>query len=72
MGVKSAKKPFVAISSRLIQYNAWTIVRTNNVVTCCVRLQGTTTMLALVGTCCVKFGIGQNFDLTSPNISVVL
>ena len=26
MDVKSAKKPFVAISSRLIQYNDWTIV----------------------------------------------
>ena len=26
-----------------------------NVVTCCARLHGTTTMLALVGTCCVQF-----------------
>ena len=29
------------------------IVGPNNVVTCCFRLHGTTTMLALVGTCCV-------------------
>ena len=26
MDVKSAKKPFVAISSRFIQYNAWTML----------------------------------------------
>ena len=29
--------------------------------TCCVRLHGTTTMLALVGTCCVQFVTGQTF-----------
>ena len=28
MDVKSEKNPFVAISSRLIQYNDWTITRT--------------------------------------------
>ena len=31
--------------------------------TCCVRLHGSTTMLALVGTCCVQF---------ETNISIVL
>ena len=40
--------------------------------TCCVRLHGTTTMLALVGTCCVQFETGQTFGPTSPNISIVL
>ena len=29
--------------------------------TCCVRLHGTTTMFALVGTCCVQFETGQTF-----------
>ena len=33
----------------------------NNVVSCWVRLHGTTTMLALVGTCCVQFETGQTF-----------
>ena len=33
--------------------NGPNIVGANNVVTCCVRLHGTTTMLALVATCCV-------------------
>ena len=37
------------------------VVGPNNVVTCCVRLHGTTTMLALVGTCCVLFETGQTF-----------
>ena len=37
------------------------IVGPNNVVTCCVRLHGTTTMLALVDTCCVQFETGQTF-----------
>ena len=32
--------------------NGPNIVGPNNVVTCCVRLHGTTTMLALVGACC--------------------
>ena len=40
--------------------------------TCCVRLHETTTMLALVGTCCVQFETGQTFGATSPNISIVL
>ena len=44
----------------------------NIVVTCCVRLHGTTTMLAFVGTCCVQFETGQTLGLTSPNISIVL
>ena len=33
--------------------NGANIVGPNNAVTCCVRLHGTTTMLVLVGTCCV-------------------
>ena len=33
----------------------------NNVVTCCFRLHRTTSMLALVGTCCVQFETGQTF-----------
>ena len=48
------------------------IVGPNSVVTCCVRLHGTTTMLALVGTCCVQFETGQTFGPTSPNIFIVL
>ena len=37
------------------------IVGPDNVVTCCVRLHGSTTMLVLVGTCCVEFETGQTF-----------
>ena len=46
------------------------IVRRNNVVSCCVCLHGTTTILALVGTCWVQFETGQTFGPTSPNISI--
>ena len=41
--------------------NGPNIVGPNNVVACCVRLHGATTMMALVGTCCVQFETGQTF-----------